>query len=83
MLKVFAIFGLAAAMLISSASAFAASGNSSSYGTDGSGPTVPRQSLTPLSAFMESRQRKQRARARQSFLDAPPHVDPYHRGSAW
>ena len=78
MLKTFAIFGLAAAMLISSASAFAASGNSSSYGTDGSGPTVPTQSLTPFQRSW-NHANESKERARRSFLDAPPD----HRGSAW
>ncbi len=48
MLKTIALIGLAAALVLPSASAFAASGDSSSYGTQGYGPTVPTQSLTPF-----------------------------------
>jgi hypothetical protein len=43
MLKTFATIGLAAALAIPSASAFAVSGTSSSYGSDGYGPTIPTQ----------------------------------------
>jgi hypothetical protein len=46
MLKVFALAGFAAALVLLSDTAFAVSGNSSAYGTDGYGPTVPTQSLS-------------------------------------
>ena len=38
MFKTITVIGLAAALLIPSASAFAVGGNSSSYGTEGYGP---------------------------------------------
>ncbi len=46
MLKTFALVGFAAALALSTDAAFAVSGNSSSYGTNGYGPTVPTQSLS-------------------------------------
>ena len=46
MLKTFALVGFAAALALSTDAAFAVSGNSSSFGTDGYGPTVPTQSLS-------------------------------------
>jgi hypothetical protein len=83
MLKTFTIFGLAAGMLVPSAWAFAASGNSSSYGTDGSGPTVPTQSLTPFQrSWNHANESKERARAGASWM-RHHNVGPYHRGSAW
>jgi hypothetical protein len=48
MLKTIALIGLAAALAIPSAPALAVSGNSSAYGTQDNGPTVPTQSLTPF-----------------------------------
>lgn len=46
MLKTLALVGFAAALILSSEAAFAVSGDSSSYGTNGYGPTVPTQSLS-------------------------------------
>ena len=44
MLKTIALVGFAAALVLSAEAAFAVSGNSSAYGTEGYGPTVPTQS---------------------------------------
>jgi hypothetical protein len=48
MLKTFACFGLAAAIAASPVIARAQTGTSSSWGSYGSGQTIPTQSLTPL-----------------------------------
>jgi hypothetical protein len=48
MLKTIALIGLAAALAIPSASAFAVSGTSSAWGTDDYGPAIPTQALTPF-----------------------------------
>ena len=64
MLKTIALIGLAAALVIPSVPAFAVSGNSSSYGTEGYGPTVPTQSLTPFQrSCNHANESKERARA--------------------
>jgi hypothetical protein len=49
MLKKFACFGLAAA--IAASPAVAQTGTSSSWGSYGSGQTIPTQSLTPLDRY--------------------------------
>ena len=41
MLKTIGLIGLAAALVVPSVPAFAVNGDSSSYGTEGYGPTVP------------------------------------------
>ena len=46
MLRTLALVGLAASLALSTNAAFAVSGTSSSYGTNGDGPTVPTQSLS-------------------------------------
>jgi hypothetical protein len=48
MLETIALIGLAAALVVPSVPAFAVNGDSSSYGAEGYGPTVPTQSLTPF-----------------------------------
>jgi hypothetical protein len=48
MFKTIAPIGLAAALAVLPKAAFAVNGNSSSYGSDGPGPTIPAQSLTPF-----------------------------------
>jgi hypothetical protein len=70
MLKTLALIGLAAATLaVPTASAFAASGDSSSYGSQGSGPTVPTQSLTPFQrSWNHANESKERARAGAAWL---------------
>ena len=69
MFKTIAVVGLAAALALPSASAFAVSGASSSYGTEGYGPTVPTQSLTPFQrSWNHANESKVRARAGASWL---------------
>jgi hypothetical protein len=64
MIKTISVIGLAASLLIPSASAFAVSGNSSSYGTEGYGAHVRTQSLTPFQrSWNHSNESKERARA--------------------
>ncbi len=46
MLKAVALVGFAAALVLSPVAAFAVSGTSSSYGSDGYGPKIPTQSLS-------------------------------------
>jgi hypothetical protein len=48
MLKTIAFVGLAAALALSAGAALAESGTSSAYGTEGWGPRIPTQSLTPF-----------------------------------
>ena len=47
MLKILSAMGLAAGLALSSGTARAEQGNSSSWGTVGWGPVIPTQSLTP------------------------------------
>ena len=69
MLKTIALLGLAAALTLPAASAFAVSGNSSAYGTEGYGPTVPTQSLTPFQrSWNHANESKMRARAGAEWL---------------
>ena len=69
MLKTIALIGVAAALAVTAAPAFAVNGNSSSYGTEGYGPTVPTQSLTPFQrAYNHGNQSKERARAGASWI---------------
>ena len=64
MIKRIAMIGLVAAIALSSTSAFAVNGSSSAYGTEGYGPTVPTQSLTPFQrSWNHANESKQRARA--------------------
>jgi len=69
MLKTIAMIGLAAALTMPFAAAFAVSGTSSSYGSDGYGPTIPTQSLTPYDrAWNHFNESKERARAGASWI---------------
>lgn len=69
MLKTIAAIGLAAALAFLSTAAFAVNGTSSSYGTDGYGPTIPTQSLTPFDrAWNHANESKERARASAKWI---------------
>ena len=69
MLKTVALIGLAAALVVPSVPALAVSGDSSAYGTQDYGPTVPTQSLTPFqSSWNHANESKERARAGASRL---------------
>jgi hypothetical protein len=69
MFKTIAVIGLAAALALPSASALAVSGNSSSYGSQGYGPTVRTQSLTPFQrSWNHANESKERARAGASWV---------------
>jgi hypothetical protein len=69
MLKTIATIGLAAALALPSASAFAVSGDTSSYGSQGYGATVPTQSLTPFQrSWNHANESKMRARAGATYL---------------
>jgi hypothetical protein len=69
MLKIVALVGLAAALAVPSAPAFAVSGNSSAYGTQDYGPTVPTQSLTPFQrSWNHANESKERARAGAAWI---------------
>ena len=78
MLKTIAMIGLAAALLpCPSASAFAVNGNSSAYGTEGYGPTVPTQSLTPFQrSWNHANESKERARAGAEWASASWRIRP-------
>jgi hypothetical protein len=69
MIKRIAMIGLVAAIALSSTSAFAVNGSSSAYGTEGYGPTVPTQSLTPFQrSWNHANESKQRARAGAEWI---------------
>ncbi len=69
MLKTIALVGLVAALDIPSTAAFAVSGNSSAYGTDDYGPTIPTQSLTTFDrAWNHANESKERARASADWI---------------
>jgi hypothetical protein len=69
MFKTLAVISLAAGLALPSASAFAVSGNSSSYGTEGYGPSVSTRSLTPFQrAWNHNNESKERARAGASWV---------------
>jgi hypothetical protein len=65
MLKAVAILSFASAMLVSPISAFAVSGTSSSYGTDGYGPKIPTRSLSTFDRHW-NHANESRMRARES-----------------
>jgi hypothetical protein len=76
MLKRIAFIGLAA-LILPSAPALAVNGNSSSYGTEGSGPTVPTQSLTPFQrSWNHANESKARARAGAEYVRQRGHLLP-------
>ncbi len=69
MLKTLALIGIAAALALPPTSAFAYSGTSSSYGTYGTGPRVPTQSLTPFQrSWNVANQSKVEARASAEWM---------------
>jgi hypothetical protein len=69
MLKTIALIGLAAALIVPSVPAFAVNGNSSSYGTEGYGPTVPTQSLTPFQrSWNHANESKERSRVGAAWI---------------
>jgi len=69
MLKTIAFIGLTAALVLPSVPALAVSGDSSSYGSQGSGPTVPTQSLTPFQrSWNHANESKDRARAGAAWI---------------
>jgi hypothetical protein len=69
MFRTIAVIGFAAALALPSAPAFAVSGNSSSYGSEGYGPTVPTQSLTPFQrSWNHANESKMSARAGAAWL---------------
>ncbi len=61
MLKTFALVGFAAALVLSPAASFAVSGDSSSYGTNGYGPKVSTQSLTPFDRYWNNYNQSKRS----------------------
>ena len=69
MLRTTALIGLVAALAFAAAPAFAVSGDSSSYGTEGYGPAVPTQSLTPFErSWNHANESKERARAGAAWI---------------
>jgi hypothetical protein len=69
MLKTIALIGLAAVLALPSASAFAVRGDSSAYGSQGYGPTVPTQSLTPFQrSWNHANESKMRTRAGAAWV---------------
>jgi hypothetical protein len=69
MFKAIALIGLAAALTLPSIPAFAVSGDSSAYGAQGSGPTVPTRSLTPFQrSWNHANESKERARAGAEYV---------------
>ena len=69
MFKTIALFGLAAVLALPAASAYAVNGDSSSYGSEGYGPTVPTQSLTPFQrSWNHANESKERARAGAAWV---------------
>ena len=69
MLKTIALIALAATLALPSTSAFAVSGNSSAYGTQDNGPTIPTQSLTPFQrSYNHANESKEHAYASAEWL---------------
>jgi len=69
MLKTTALIGLAAAIALSSIPAYAVSGDSSSWGTEGPGQTVPTQSMTNFDrAWNHANESKAHARAGAAWV---------------
>src|SRR3984957_82876 len=69
MLKTIGLIGLAAALIVPSVPAFAVNGDSSSYGTEGYGPTVPTQSLTPFQrSWNHANESKERSRVGAAWI---------------
>jgi hypothetical protein len=70
------MIGLAAVLTLPSASAFAVSGDSSAYGTQDYGPTVPTQSLTPFQRSWNHANESKGARESWGFLASSHHYQP-------
>jgi hypothetical protein len=69
MFKTIALIGLAAALVVPSVPAFAVSGNSSAYGTQDGGPTVPTRSLTTSQrSYNHANESKERAYAGAEYV---------------
>jgi hypothetical protein len=69
MLKTIAIIGLGAVLALPPAAALAQSGTSQSWGTEGYGPRVPTQSLTPFDrSWNHANESKMRARAGAAYV---------------
>jgi hypothetical protein len=69
MFKTIALIGFAAVLALPSAPAFAVSGDSSAYGTQDYGPTIPTQSLTDFDrVWNHLNESKDRARAGAEWL---------------
>jgi len=83
MFKTIALIGLAATLTLPAVPAFAVNGNSSSYGTEGYGPTVPTRSLTPFQrSWNHANESKERARAGAAWMRrhrayGHHHLNPY------
>jgi hypothetical protein len=73
MLKTIVSIGLVAALVVPSVPALAVNGSSSSYGSEGSGPTVPTRSLTPFQrSWNHANESKNRARAGAEYVRQHP-----------
>jgi hypothetical protein len=69
MLKTIALIGFAVALVVPSVPAFAVSGDSSAYGTEDNGPTIPTQSLTPFQrSYNHANESKEHAYAGAEWL---------------
>ncbi len=69
MIKASAFIGVAAALALQSVPAFAFNGNSSAFGTEGPGPTIPTQSLTHFQrSWNHANESKERARAGAAWI---------------
>ena len=83
MLKTISRLGLAAAIAVTPAVALAQTGTSSSYGSYGSGPQIPTQSLTPFDRswnhFNESKDRAIAGSASILRHDGVEHNDRHRR----
>ena len=78
MLKTFALIGFAAAVALPATAAFAYSGTSSSYGSNGVGPRVSTHSLTPFQrSWNAANESKVRARASANWMRR------HHQGFPW
>jgi hypothetical protein len=67
-LKTTTLIGLVAALALPAAPAFAVSGNSSSYGSEGYGPSVSTQSTPFQRSWNHAKESKERARAGAAWI---------------
>ena len=80
MLKTIACFGLAAAIAASSTVALGQTGTSSSWGSYGSGQTIPTQGLTPFDrAWNEDHEAQSEAAAGANWVRKHAGADHLHR----